>query len=114
MVKDVFGIAHIKLTSTNGAILYLNAVDIVTIEGVDEGSTLWLIHGGCDCFVHCTETPEQVIALINELANKQEEFHKQLEEEAKEKAKERFFDAHPAAKEALLKEAEAKKQADKQ
>ena len=104
MVKDVFGIAHIKLTGTNDAPLYLNAVDIVTISGDDVGSSLWIIHNGCDCFIHCKEKPEEVISLINELADKQEAEHTRIEEEAKAKAQESFFAKFPKAKEAYLEE----------
>ena len=112
MVKDVYGIAHIKLTGTNGAPMYVNPVDIITIEGTDEGSTLWVIHGGCDFFAHCTEAPDQVITLINELADKQEQLHKEMEEEAKAKAQENFFAKYPKAKAAF--QEEIKEQQDKQ
>lgn len=114
MVKDVFGLAYLKVTGCDDEPLYLKAVDIVAVNGTDFGSRVLLIQSGCKEEMHCKEKPEELIALFNGLSAKQDEDHALLEEEAKAKATERFFDKFPKAKAAYLAEVEEqKKQAKK-
>lgn len=112
MVKDVFGMSHLKLTGTDNSDIFLNAVDIKAILGLEFGSDLWVVSGGCQKEVFCKEMPLIVVDKINELADKQEKFHEELEAEAKAKAQERFFDKYPKAKAAL--EEEVKEQQEQQ
>lgn len=109
MVKDVFGLAYMKLTDTNGCPLYVKAVDIVTVNGADSGTVIWITQSGCDRMILCTEEPDKVIEAFNALSAKQDEDHEQLEAEAKAKATERFFDKFPKAKAAYLAELEEQK-----
>ena len=115
MVKDVFGMSHVKLTGTDGSPIYLLAVDIKGLIGTDYGCELFVVSGGCHKDVFCKESPEEVVAIINDLADKQDKQHKELEAEAKAEAQERFFDKFPKAKAAYLAEVEEqKKQNNKQ
>ena len=109
MVKDVFGLAYMKVTGCDNEPIYLKAVDIVAVGGTDYGTQICLIQSGCEKEIHCTEKPEEVIALFNGLSAKQDEDHERLEEEAKAKATERFFDKFPKAKAAYLAELEEQK-----
>jgi len=109
MVKDVFGLAYMKVTGCGDEAIYFKAVDVIAVSAADYGSQIFLVQSGCEKEIHCKEKPEEVIALFNGLSAKQDEDHERLEAEAKAKATERFFDKFPKAKAAYLAELEEQK-----
>ena len=54
----------IKLTCTDGYTTYANINRAIGMNVAAEGVTM--IHYGPNAYVHVTETPEQILALIND------------------------------------------------
>lgn len=96
--KDAFGISRIFLTGTNGGAVVVNPVDILSIEEVDGGSIVTLAKSGCKVELKVKQTAGRVKQKTNNLSIKQENFHKQIEEEAKIQAQQNFFDQFPKTK----------------
>ena len=97
-IKDVFGFGNITLTGLNGGVVTLNPNDILYIEEMDFGSVVHLAKAGFSVPVEVKQTPGRVKQKANNLAAKQEKIHQQMEEEAKAKAQQGFFDKYPKTK----------------
>ena len=97
-IKDVFGYGNIILTGMNDGVITLNPNDILFVEEVDNGSVVHLGKAGyCTC-IEVKQTPGRIKQKANNLAARQERIHQQMEEEARIKAKEGFFDKYPKTK----------------
>lgn len=103
-IKDVFGYGNITLTGINGGVVTLNPNDIMCLEAVDEGTNVTLSKVGVSYQLCVKQTPGRIKQKANNLAAKQEKIHQQMEEEAKAKAQERFFDQYPQTKATFQKE----------
>ena len=97
-IKDVFGFANITLTGTNGGIVTLCPTDILCLAQEDNHTVVTLAKEGFCFNVIVKQTPGRIKQKANNLAAKQDKLHQQMEEEARIKAKEGFFDKYPKTK----------------
>lgn len=98
-IKDVFGYGNITLTGTNGGVVNLNPNNIVYLQQEDTHTKIGLSMGGNFCVIlEVKQTPGRIKQKSNNLAAKQDKYHKQMEEEAKIEAQQNFFDKYPKTK----------------
>ena len=97
-IKDVFGFANITLTGTNNGIVTINPNDILSLYQEDKHTVVTLAKAGVKCELCVKQTPGRIKQKANNLAAKQERIHQQMEEEARVKAQENFFDKYPKTK----------------
>jgi len=98
-IKDVFGFGNITLTGTNGGVVNLNPKNIVYLQQEDTHTKIGLSMGGNFCvIIEVKQTPGRIKQKANNLAAKQDKIHQQMEEEARAKAQEGFFDKYPKTK----------------
>ena len=103
-IKDVFGFANITLTGTNGGVVTVCPTDILCLAQEDNHTVVTLAKAGFCFNVIVKQTPGRIKQKANNLAARQERIHQQMEEEAKAKAQEGFFDKYPETKAAFEKE----------
>lgn len=110
-IKDVFGYGNITLTGTNGGIVTLNPNDILCLAQEDNYTVVTVAKAGFCFNIMVKQTPGRIKQKANNLAAKQDKIHKAMEEEARAKAQEGFFDKYPQTKATFQKEsAELNKQ----
>lgn len=92
MKDSIFYTTRIKLTEVGGGSLYFNPNSIVLVGEGDGHTEVALSYTTSKevLFVKVRETAEEIAALVEELHEKQKEYNKKLEEEAREQAAERF------------------------
>jgi len=97
-IKDVFGYGNITLTGTNGGIVTLNPNDILCLAQEEEYTVVTVAKAGFCFNIMVKQTPGRIKQKANNLAAKQEKIHQQMEEEARAKAQESFFEKYPKTK----------------
>ena len=97
-MKNSFDFANIYLTGSNDGIVTIRPVDIYYLEEVDGGTLVHLVNNGSQADVFVKQTPGRIKQKVNNLAKRQDRDHALMEEEAKKKAQENFFDKYPKTK----------------
>lgn len=105
-MKNSFDFANIYLTGSNGGIVTIRPVDIYYLEEIDGGTIVHLVNGGSQADIFVRQTPGRIKQKVNNLAKRQDKEHELMEEEAKKKAQENFFDKYPKTKAMFQQEVE--------